>query len=76
MAVTSYEAVSIAQPGERRTERYLPDSLAPAVQPRQVVTARWYCTEDGRLEARWLPTIAEEDGRLEARRLSTTAEAA
>jgi hypothetical protein len=59
VAVTANEAVSIEQIGARRAEWDLPDRPVPAVRPRQVVAARWHCTEDGRLEMRWLPTTPD-----------------
>jgi hypothetical protein len=59
VAVDLYEVLSIEQAGAWRAGSELPDRPVPAVRPRQVVTADWRCTEDGRLEMRWLPTTPD-----------------
>jgi hypothetical protein len=55
VAVTPFAVANIEQAGAWRAGRHLLDRPVSVVRPRQVVTARWQCTEDGRLEMRWLP---------------------
>jgi len=61
IAMTPFGVVTITHPGAGGVQRGLPDLSTPAAQPRpQFVFACWHRTEEGRLEARWLPTGPEE----------------
>jgi hypothetical protein len=58
--MTPHGVVTIAQSDPWAISRDLPERSTTAEQPRrQVVVARWRRTEEGRLEARWLPTSPE-----------------
>jgi hypothetical protein len=60
IAMTPFGVVTITQPDPGGVMRDLPDLSTPAVQSRpQFVVARWRRTEEGRLEACWLPTTPE-----------------
>jgi hypothetical protein len=57
LAVTPYAVLHITQPDTRYTGSDLPDLAMRMAQPYQQVIAHWHCTEEGRLEARWFPTV-------------------
>jgi hypothetical protein len=59
IAITPYGVVTVAHSDPGGVRREPPDLPAHAEQPRrQAVVARWRRTEEGRLEARWLPTTS------------------
>jgi hypothetical protein len=60
IAMTPFGVVTVTHSNPWGVIRDLPDLSTPAAPSRrQVVVARWRRTEEGRLEARWLPTTRE-----------------
>jgi hypothetical protein len=60
IAMTPFGVVTVTHSNRGGVMRDLPDLSTPAAQSRrQVIVARWRRTEEGRLEAHWLPTTPE-----------------
>jgi hypothetical protein len=57
LTVTPFTVMHITQPDTRYAASDLPDLAMHLTHPYQQVIARWHCTEEGRLEARWFPTV-------------------